>query len=104
MDRLTSPDVIGKSANQRESIVMNPQASVVLALTGAAIMVLGCTQDPGGTAPGGLEPSASSQQSGEGDDTGSGSGASGSQSGASDDGDSDDGGSGSGDGGAGSTN
>jgi hypothetical protein len=34
-----------------------------LALAAAAVVLLGCTQDPVGTAPGGLEPSASSQQS-----------------------------------------
>ena len=36
----------------------------LLALAGAAILLLGCQQDPVGKAPGGLEPSASSQQSG----------------------------------------
>ena len=41
---------------------MKPQVNVLLALAGAA-MLLGCTQDPVGKAPGGLEPSASSQQS-----------------------------------------
>jgi hypothetical protein len=40
-----------------------------LALAGAAIVLLGCQQDPGGTAPGGLDPSPSSQQSEERDDT-----------------------------------
>jgi hypothetical protein len=59
---------------------MKPQGNVLLALTGAA-MLLGCTQDPVGTAPGGLEPSASSQQSEDRDDTGGGpSSGSGSQS------------------------
>lgn len=40
-----------------------------LALAGAAVVLLGCQQDPGGTAPGGLDPSPSSQQSEERDDT-----------------------------------
>jgi hypothetical protein len=57
----------------------------LLALTGAAVVLLGCTQDPVGKAPGGLEPSPSSQQSEDRDDTGSGPGGgasgSGSQSG-----------------------
>ncbi len=35
----------------------------LLALAGAAVVLLGCQQDPGGTAPGDIEPSASSQQS-----------------------------------------
>jgi hypothetical protein len=41
---------------------MLPRKSA-LALAGAAVVLLGCQVDPGGTAPGGLEPSASSQQS-----------------------------------------
>ena len=83
----------------------------VLALAGAAVVLLGCQQDPVGTAPGGLEPSASSQQSEDRDDTSPGGGPSdgapggnGSQSGDSGAGDSDDGDSGdgaSGDGGSG---
>jgi hypothetical protein len=47
-----------------ESIVMKRQVNVLLALAGAA-MLLGCQIDPVGKAPGGLEPSASSQQSDE---------------------------------------
>ena len=35
----------------------------LLALAGAAVVLLGCQQDPGGTAPGDIEPSAGSQQS-----------------------------------------
>lgn len=62
---------------------MKRQGNVRLAWTGAAIMLLGCTQDPVGTAPGGLEPSPSSQQSKDGDDTGSGSQGGGSGSGGS---------------------
>jgi hypothetical protein len=46
----------------------------VLALAGAAVVLLGCQQDPVGTAPGGLEPSASSQQSEDRDDTSPGAG------------------------------
>jgi len=53
---------------------MKPQVNVLLALTGAVIMLLGCTQDPVGTAPGGLEPSASSQRSEDRDDTSPGAG------------------------------
>jgi hypothetical protein len=37
----------------------------LLPLAGAALMLVGCSNDPVGTAPGGLEPSASSQQSDE---------------------------------------
>jgi hypothetical protein len=35
----------------------------LLTLAGAALLLVGCSNDPVGTAPGGLEPSASSQQS-----------------------------------------
>ena len=35
----------------------------LLPLAGAALLLVGCSNDPVGTAPGGLEPSASSQQS-----------------------------------------
>jgi hypothetical protein len=42
---------------------MKRQVNMLLASTGAVIMLLGCTQDPVGKAPGGLEPSPSSQQS-----------------------------------------
>jgi hypothetical protein len=71
----------------------------LLAVTGAAVVLLGCTQDPVDKAPGGLEPSPSSQQSEDDDDTGSGPGGgapsgNGSQSGDSGDGGSGDGGSG----------
>jgi hypothetical protein len=51
---------------------MKRQVNVLLALAGA--MLLGCTQDPVGTAPGGLEPSASSQRSEDRDDTSPGGG------------------------------
>ena len=81
---------------------MKRQVNVLLALTGAA-MLLGCTQDPVGKAPGGLEPSASSQRSEDRDDTSPGGGASsgsGAQSDDSGDSDSGDGGSGGGSGGA----
>jgi hypothetical protein len=44
--------------------IMKPRVTVFWALAGAA-MLFGCTQDPAGKAPGGLEPSPSSQQSGE---------------------------------------
>jgi hypothetical protein len=54
---------------------MNRQANALLAFVGGAVMLLGCTQDPIGTAPGGLEPSASSQQSEDRDDTSPGGGA-----------------------------
>jgi hypothetical protein len=37
----------------------------LLSLAGAALLLVGCSNDPVGTAPGGLEPSASSQQSDE---------------------------------------
>jgi hypothetical protein len=37
----------------------------LLPLAGAALLLVGCSNDPVGTAPGGLEPSASSQQSDE---------------------------------------
>ena len=47
---------------------MSRQANALLAFAGAA-MLLGCTQDPVGMAPGGLEPSASSQRSERGNDT-----------------------------------
>jgi hypothetical protein len=57
---------------------MKRQVNVLLASTGVAIMLLACTQDPVGKAPGGLEPSPSSQQSKDSDDGGSGSGGSGS--------------------------
>jgi hypothetical protein len=40
-----------------------------LALAGAAVVLLGCQQDPVGMAPGDIEPSAGSQQSEEADDT-----------------------------------
>jgi len=53
---------------------MKRQVNVLLAWTGVALMLLGCTQDPVGKAPGGLEPSPSSQQSGDSDDSGSDSG------------------------------
>jgi hypothetical protein len=53
---------------------MKPQGSVLLAVAGAAVL-LGCTQDPVGKAPGGLEPSASSQQSEDRDDASPGGGA-----------------------------
>jgi hypothetical protein len=41
----------------------------LLALAGAAVVLLGCQQDRGGMAPGDLEPSASSQQGETSDDT-----------------------------------
>ena len=76
----------------------------LLALTGAAVVLLGCTLDPVGKAPGGLEPSASSQRS-EDDNDAEGSGPSGgaSSDSGSQSGDAGDGGSGggSGDGGSG---
>ena len=50
---------------------MKRQVNVLLAFAGAA-MLLGCTQDPVGMAPGGLEPSASSQRSERPDDASSG--------------------------------
>ena len=53
---------------------MKRQVNVLLAWTGAALMLLGCTQDPVGKAPGGLEPSPSSQQGEDRDDSGSDSG------------------------------
>jgi hypothetical protein len=73
----------------------------LLPLAGAALMLLGCSIDPVGKAPGGLEPSPSSQQSEDPDDpAGSGSG---SQS--DDSGDNDSGAAGGGsDGGSGSAN
>jgi hypothetical protein len=46
---------------------MMPKKSL-WALAGAVVLLLGCQEDPVGKAPGGLEPSASSQQSGERDD------------------------------------
>jgi hypothetical protein len=46
----------------------------VLAMAGAAMVLLGCQQDPGGTAPGGLEPSASRERSDVREDTGPGGG------------------------------
>jgi hypothetical protein len=52
---------------------MTRHANVLLALTGAAVL-LGCQIDPVGKAPGGLEPSPSSQQSKDSDDAGSGAG------------------------------
>jgi hypothetical protein len=69
----------GRSTNHRlESMSMDrqvvafpaypcktPPKKSLLALMGAAMLLLGCQTDPGGTAPGGLEPSASSQQSGD---------------------------------------
>ena len=63
---------------------MKRQVNVLLALDGSRRLLLGCTQDPVGKAPGGLEPSASSQQSEDSDDAGSGSdsGAGGSDGGA----------------------
>lgn len=72
---------------------MNRQVNVLLALAGAAALLLGCTQDPVGTAPGGLEPSASSQRGDDRGDTGTepggdASSSSGAQSGDSDDSDS----------------
>jgi len=69
------PDAIGKRTTyQRESIAMKRQMNVLLAWTGVALMLLGCTQDPVGEAPGGLEPSPSSQQGEDRDDSGSGAG------------------------------
>jgi hypothetical protein len=50
----------------------------LLVLAGAAVVLIGCTQDEVGKAPGGLEPSASSQRSERPDNTDS-SGGSGSQ-------------------------
>jgi hypothetical protein len=47
-----------------------PALRSLLAAAGAAILLLGCTHDPVGTAPGGLEPSASSQQSEDPGDSG----------------------------------
>ncbi|MGH6921702.1 MAG: hypothetical protein ACREJ0_28885, partial [Geminicoccaceae bacterium] len=77
---------------------MKQQVNVLLAWTGAAIMLLGCTQDPVGTAPGGLEPSPSSQRSEDPDGPAAGGasgGASGGNGAQSDDADSDADGSGS---------
>jgi hypothetical protein len=51
---------------------MKRKVNVLLALAGAA-MLLGCQIDPVGKAPGGLEPSPSSQRSEDRDDAGSGS-------------------------------
>jgi hypothetical protein len=54
----------------------------LLPLAGAALVLIGCQQDPPGMAPGGLEPSASSQRSEDlGHPTSSGGTPSGSQSG-----------------------
>jgi hypothetical protein len=92
--------------NEGAGTCNTPPKNSLLALAGAAILLLGCQEDPVGKAPGGLEPSASSQQSGSHDDTGVGgsgdgaSGDSGAQSGNSDGDDSGDSGSGSGSGGA----
>ena len=52
---------------------MKRQVHVLLAWTAVAVLLLGCTQDPVGRAPGGLEPSSSSQQSEDRDDPGRGS-------------------------------
>jgi hypothetical protein len=52
---------------------MKPQTSLLLVSMGVAVLLLGCTQDPVGSAPGGLEPSPSSQQNEDRDDTGRGS-------------------------------
>src|SRR5262245_37022346 len=55
--------------HHRESIAMkrrvDPRSLTgsLLPLAGAALLLIGCSNDPVGTAPGGLEPSASSQQS-----------------------------------------
>jgi hypothetical protein len=68
---------------------MKRQVNMLLALAGAAVL-LGCTQDPVGKAPGGLEPSASSQRSDDrGSDSGSASSGRGSESGGSGNGDAD---------------
>jgi hypothetical protein len=70
----------------------------LLTAAGVAILLLGCTQDPVGTAPGGLEPSASSQRSDAREDTGPGGGPSADPTSTSDDAGDDDGGSASGSG------
>jgi hypothetical protein len=65
MDRLKVPGVIAEAHTfLGEGIVMRRYVNVLLVLTGAA-MLLGCQIDPPGKAPGGLEPSPSSQQSDE---------------------------------------
>jgi hypothetical protein len=76
----------------------------LLALAGAAVVLLGCQQDRGGMAPGDLEPSASSQQGETSDDTspdGGPSGATGSEAESADEGEA--GGTGSGTTGTGTT-
>jgi hypothetical protein len=61
----------GGRTHHRESIAMKRHVDpgslkkLLLPLAGAALMLVGCSNDPVGTAPGGLEPSASSQQSDE---------------------------------------
>jgi hypothetical protein len=103
--RLASPSL---GRNEGADTCKTPKKSILL-LAGAAILLLGCQEDPVGKAPGGLEPSASSQQSGEHDDAGVGDSGDGAQSGGSGEGsdgsgsdgdDSGDGGSGGGSGGA----
>jgi hypothetical protein len=64
--RLASP-LLGR--NEGADTCKSPKNSILL-LAGAAILLFGCQEDPVGKAPGGLEPSASSQQSGEHDDSG----------------------------------
>jgi hypothetical protein len=98
---LASPSVgRNQGADMRKTLPKKP----LLALAGAAVLLLGCAEDPVGKAPGGLEPSASSQQSGDHDDAGGSDPGDGGQSGGSGEGsdgdDSGDGGSGGGSGGA----
>jgi hypothetical protein len=52
---------------------MKRPTNVLLTWAGAALVLLGCTQDPVGTAPGGLEPSPNQQREDRDDTRGGGS-------------------------------
>jgi hypothetical protein len=56
--------------NEGADLCNTPPKKWLLGLAGTVILLLGCQQDPVGKAPGGLEPSASSQRSEDRDDTG----------------------------------